>query len=210
VWLWDWAEVEASAPPATAEIRRGGVATISQDDGLLTCLECGDQRRWRSLGRHLQARHDMTADQYRAAHRLPASAALECDGLRQQGRDRMLMEPHRTSHLQAYQDASRLDAMREEAIASIRATQDYETVRESRAQARRSGVRAMVSTRADQLATLVQAHGYTDPRQAVEQTRALSVRDAAAATGLSKTTIRRRRNAADPFDVGGLTDQDRA
>ncbi len=46
---------------------------------------------------------------------------------------------------------------------------------------------------------------YTDPRQAVEQTRALSVRDAAAATGLSKTTIRRRRNAADPFDVGGLT-----
>ena len=100
--------------------------------------------------------------------------------------------------------------MREEAIASIRATQDYETVRESRAQARRSGVRAMVSTRADQLATLVQAHGYTPRRQAGEQPCPLSPPDPPPPPALSKTTIPRRRNAADPFDVGGLTDQDRA
>ena len=43
-------------------------------DGRLVCLECGG--RYRHVGKHVQMKHGMTADEYRAKHGMPARTPL--------------------------------------------------------------------------------------------------------------------------------------
>lgn len=70
--LWELAALQAaSAIGGTSRSRRPAGADA---DGLVTCLTCG--RRYRSPGPHVARAHQMTAAEYRAEHRLPASVAL--------------------------------------------------------------------------------------------------------------------------------------
>lgn len=75
--LWDLAELRA-ADHHGGPVGRG--ATVSDPDGLITCLEC--DRRLRNLGPHLVRAHGLDAVAYRARHDLPATAALTADQTR--------------------------------------------------------------------------------------------------------------------------------
>lgn len=198
--LWDLDALLAVAPHADATTRRGGAATITDADGLLTCLECG--RRFRALGRHVNHAHGLTAGEYRERHRLPATGALLADAHRVETSQRMRSaledDPRTLAHLARFQGADRLDAMREDAIKSNRRTMTYETTVERRAPARRYAVQVMQGRRREALDRQVQAHGYADMDSAVRATLALTQRDAARQVGVSASTIgRARRRLAD-------------
>ncbi len=195
VLLWDLDEIVAAAPPATAVTRRLSMPTVSGGDGLLTCLECG--RVLRALGRHLRQAHGLTAEEYRARHQLPAGAALVSDGQRERlgalMADRMAKDPDALSHLTRYQDKERLDGMRVEAITSLRQTQDYEIVRQHRAPGREHAAARMAAVRRDMLQLRLREAGFADVEDAIARTAHMSVADAAAATTLGRTSIRRWR-----------------
>lgn len=198
--LWDADEIRAAAPPAAAAIRAGSVATVSDPDGLLTCAECG--RRLRSLGRHLQAAHDMTGDQYREHHQLPATAALHCDGMRQDASDRQLAaqadNPSVFDHLSPYQAPEHLDVLRSTAIEVHHETRSRDTVRAHRAPGQRYAVQVMAARRRELLDETARQAGYESLRDAIEATMGLSTREAASRIGVGASTVLRHRRAARP------------
>ncbi len=197
VWqlLWDLDELEAAAPRAEPGARLGSVATITDPDGILTCLECGG--RYRSLGAHLARAHDMTGAEYRERHRLPATGALMADAGRAEQSVRMYAEiaedPDAIAHLAPYQDRGRLDRMRAEGVESIRRTVGYESVRASRRPGQRYAAQVMAGSRLARLDERVRARGFDGVLGAVRATMHLSGRRAAEVTGLSATSVYRYR-----------------
>lgn len=199
VMLWDSDEIDAAAPPAAAHLRAGGVATVSDPDGLLTCLELECGRRLRSLGRHLHAAHDLTADEYRERHRLPATAALEADGVRQAGSDRqralLAADPAALAHLDPYRSSEHLDQLRETAIDALRETRDHDLVRAHRAPGQRYAVQVMAARRRERLDDIARRAGYPSLAEAIADTVDMSAPAAAARIGIGASTVRRHRTA---------------
>ena len=191
VWvlLYDLEVMLQVMPSAAGSVRRGGPATISDDDGVLTCLECG--RRYRALGRHLQAAHEISPQEYRRRWRLPSTGALMADGLRveqavrQRGVD--------TGHLLPYQQADYLESIRD--AAALQATADYDMVREHRLPGRQHAARVMVQRRRDKLEAQVRAAGFASVAEGIEATRGMSAAAAARVLGVGKSTVLRRRAA---------------
>lgn len=197
VWLllWDADELLAAAPPATATRRSGAVATISDTDGLLTCLECG--RRMRSLGRHLSAKHQMSAVEYRERHHLPATGALAADGTRQalseHQRAALATDPDALNHLQTWQTPEHLAVMRDAAIDSHRTTMTYELVRDHRRPGQRRAVQVMNESRRSRLDEIARGTGFTSIEAAIEETAELPARQAGLRIGIGASTVRRWR-----------------
>ncbi|HEY6117650.1 MAG TPA: MucR family transcriptional regulator [Candidatus Dormibacteraeota bacterium] len=197
VWalLWDADELLAIAPPASATVRTGSVATISDTDGLLTCLECG--RRFRSLGRHLKVIHNLTSAEYRDQHGLPATGALTCDGLRQSSselqRRRLEEDPTALDHLKPYQKPEYLDRMREAAIEVHRDTMSRDLVREHRIPGQRYAVQVMLARRLERLDQIARDAGFDSLEAAIRETAGMSAKDAARRIGIGASTVRRRR-----------------
>lgn len=191
VWqlLWDLDELIAAAPQGSIRGRRGARPTVTDEDGILTCLECG--RRFRALGVHLRRAHGMTSAEYREAHRLPRSAALAADSTRALGWERMQAED--TSHLDVYRTRERLAEMLPASVEAIRETRDYPIVREHRLPGRQHAVTVMAERRAAALEARVVARGYASLADGIEQTRDLSSRAAGAALGIGATSVLRWR-----------------
>ncbi len=158
-------------------------------------LECG--RVLRALGRHLRQAHGLTAVEYRSRHQLPAGAALVSDGQRErqgaQMADRMAKAPDVLNHLRRYQDKEHLGRMRVEAITSLRQTQDDEIVRQHRAPGREYAAARMAAARGAALERRLHEAGFASLEDAIAQTAGMSVADAATATTLGATSIRRWR-----------------
>lgn len=199
VWLllWDADELLAAAPPASATERQGAVATISDPDGLLTCAEC--DRRFRSLGRHLQAAHGLTGAEYREQHRLPATGSLNSDGMRQVGairqRAQLAEDPTALDYLRPYQQPDRLDRMRETAIEVHRSTMGHDLVRAHRLPAQRYAVQVMLARRRERLDEQARRAGYDGIEDAISRTADLSSRAAALEIGIGASTVLRWRQA---------------
>ncbi|MPV50108.1 hypothetical protein GCG21_08825 [Pseudactinotalea sp. HY160] len=189
------AEATGESADQSGRVRIGSSATISDEDGLITCLDCG--HRARNLTPHLRHVHAVTAREYRAAHRLPATGSMLADGVRErasiQRRAAYEADPSSLDHLTPFHGVEWTSAAGREAADSIRETSGYETVRTSHAPGRRAGVEAMLSARLDKLTAQVRQHGYETVWEAVEATRGLTGAEAAHATGLSASTIRRWR-----------------
>jgi len=187
VWqkLWNAAELRAAAPPTQATERRGARATVSDPDGLLTCLECNIRLR------------GLTAAEYRERHRLPATGALQADGLRQAGSERqraiLADDPAALDHLRPWQDPSHLDAIRSAAVETHHETRGRPLVRAHRAPGQRAGVQAMLDSRQAKLDATAVAAGYESLEDAVRRTADLSAREAAARVGVGESTVRRWR-----------------
>lgn len=195
VMLWDADEIAAAAPSASATERRGSVATISDPDGLLTCGECG--RRFRSLGRHLQAAHDLTGAEYRERHQLPAGGALSADGVRQDASDRqraaLADDPAVFDHLAAYRGAEYLDTIREAAIDAHHDTRSRDVVAAHRAPGQRYAVQVMAARRRARLDEVAQRAGFTSLQHAIEATTGLSSREAGRRIGIGASSVLRHR-----------------
>jgi len=190
VWqmLWDLDELQSAVPPLR-ESRIGRGSTVSESDGIIRCLECG--LRFRNLGRHLNAAHDMTAAEYRSAHQLPATAALMADAQRAQGHDRMMDAD--IAHLAKFRTPEHLNQMRAAAIESIRVTEDYAAVRAARAAGRRYAVQVMHGKRMLAIDDKARQAGYEGIDDAIRATQALAGTAAAAKIGIGHTTVLRRR-----------------
>jgi hypothetical protein len=167
----------------------GKRATISDPDGVLTCLECG--RRFRALGRHLRHAHDLTPAEYRAKHRLPAGGSLLADAQRAEAHARMVAED--TSHLGPYRDRARLAEMAKVAAVASRETRDFEMVRAHRLPGQQHGVEVMAARRAEVLDAKAQAAGFAGIEDAIRQTSALTLRQAAGRIGIGASTVGRWR-----------------
>lgn len=197
VWLmlWDADELVAAAPQASATTRRGSASTISDSDGLLTCLEC--TRRFRSLGRHLQAAHGVTAAEYRQRHHLPATGALSADGMREdtsnRQRARLAGDPAAFDHLRPYQDGNRLDQIRETAIEAHRGTMSTDLVRTHRLAGQRYAVQVMAASRRERLDEIARRAGFGSMDAAVRETADLALKSAARRIGVGPSTVARWR-----------------
>lgn len=199
VWqhLYDLDEMLAAAPPARPDrdAPLTSAATISDPDGLLTCLEC--EGRYRSLGRHLAAAHAMTGAEYREAHQLPATGALWADGLRAdaQARQRaaLVEDPDHLAHLTPYQTPQWARRIAASAAEPLDRTRGYDLVRLHRLPGQRHAVRQMVAARLARLDRAAQEHGYRDLADAIAATRTLTAAEAARRIGVSPQTVRRRR-----------------
>ncbi|MFF8747813.1 MucR family transcriptional regulator [Streptomyces californicus] len=162
-------------------------------DGLVTCLSCG--RRFRSLGPHLARAHRMTAADYRAEHHLPATTALMATDVR------AALSQARTS---AMADNSELVARMRSATPPLQelarrsaearpGTDELPAVRAARAAAARTTLPAARQARRDALEAQARAAGYASVAAAIEATRHLSSRAAAARIGVGASTVKRWR-----------------
>lgn len=171
--------------------------TVSDDDGLLTCLECG--RRFRGLSAHLWRTHQMRGAEYREAHGLPATAALMSDDTRRlmQAAGQERHDAGELDHLLPYQSPEHLRTIGQEKGAPdpSAASRDHEAVRRNRRPGQEHAVVRMVAARMRKLDEAARAHGYRNAADAVDRTLDMSARAAARATGLSAQTITRRRAA---------------
>lgn len=170
-------------------------ASLSDADGLITCLYCG--RRFRALARHLSAAHDTTAAEYRAEHNLPATGATVADITRVRTRETvrasLAADPTMLDHLKPYQTSDRARELGKRAADSVRASQQIPLAQEHRLPGRQYAVARMVEQRLKKLDEAARAHGYADADDAVAATSHLSAKAAARVTGLSAQTITRRR-----------------
>ena len=192
VLVYDLAAMLEAVPAATAVTRAGARPRVSEPDGVVVCLECG--RRLRALGRHLQAAHDLTAQEYRDRHRLPSTAALMADGVRERQSERMRDED--TSHLAQWQTRDHLDSIRD--TAAQKATADFELVRAHRLPGRQRAAKVMQERRRQILEDKVRAHGYDGLDDGIRRTMHLTTYAAAEALGIGPNTVtrHRRRGAA--------------
>ena len=193
------AMIEAAGHTGARSTRIGDGATISDDDGLLTCLECG--RRFRGLGSHLRRAHGLTGAEYREAHGLPVTAALSGDGTRrlQQDEGRARRDAGELAHLAPYQSPEHLREIGQEKGSEdpSAASRDHEAVKRNRRPGQEHAVVRMVAARARKLDEAARAHGYLNAADAVEKTLGMPAKAAARATGLSPQTITRRRAERD-------------
>lgn len=188
--LWDLDELRAA--DHRGEQVGANSWTVSDPDGLITCLECG--RRFRSLGPHLARAHQLPAREYRARHQLPATAALTSDNTRASLRDQRLQalaqDPTLLDHLRAWPTPrgprtvpGQVPVVREHR----RGTDHLRVAASARVRARRREERA-------------QAAGYDTWATAVEATRELTRDLAAAQLGCGTTTITQWRARLAPPD----------
>ncbi|MGA5823553.1 MucR family transcriptional regulator [Kitasatospora sp. NPDC094028] len=191
--LWELDALLAVARPA-AEVRsrRPDGADV---DGLVTCLVCG--RRFRSLAPHLARTHEMSAAEYRAEHALPASAALMATDVRRSlsatrtkamAADPDLIEPMRAAALPAGELARR--------SAQARAgTDGLPAVRAARRNAALRTLPAARQARRSALEATARAAGFASMADAIDATRDMPSRAAAARIGVGASTVKRWRQA---------------
>ncbi|SDT83444.1 ROS/MUCR transcriptional regulator protein [Streptomyces sp. TLI_053] len=189
--LWELDVLLAAARPAArVRSRRPDGA---DPDGLVTCLACG--RRFRSLAPHLARVHGMSAARYRAEHALPASAALMATDVRRSlsatrteamAADPDLLEPMRACAPPAEELARRSARARE-------ATDGLPAVRAARRSAALRTVPAAQQARRDALEATARAAGFASMTEAIEATRDMPSRAAAARIGVGASTVKRRR-----------------
>ncbi|GHG15253.1 MucR family transcriptional regulator [Streptomyces filamentosus] len=169
--------------------RRAG----SDPDGLVTCLTCG--RRYRSLGPHLARTHQMTAAEYRAEHRLPATTALMADDVR--------ASLSRTRTAAMADDPDLVGRMRTAALpqeellrrsAKARAgTDNLPTIQAARAAGAHRTLPAAQQARQDALEAKAHASGFTSMQDAINRTRSMTNKAAAERIGVGITTVKRWR-----------------
>lgn len=193
VMLYDLAAMLDAAVPAPRHTRFK-TPTVSEADGAIRCLECG--RRMRSLGKHLAAKHGMGAVEYRERHRLPSTAALAADSVREELSERMLSAD--TSHLERWQAKDYLDGIRD--VEAQKATADYEVVRAHRLPGRRRAAQAMRKRRRDMLQEQVRVHGWDTIEDGIRATMTLPSRLAAQTLGISASSVLRWRGRVTPED----------
>ncbi|MFF4699898.1 MucR family transcriptional regulator [Streptomyces chattanoogensis] len=162
-------------------------------DGLVTCLSCG--RRYRSLGPHLARVHQITAADYRAEHRLPATTALMArstraalSGIRRQAQadDPSLLTRMRDAVLPADELARR--------SAEARAgTDGLPAVRTARRAGALRTLPAAQAARREAMEAKAHAAGYPSMAVAIDATRAMTVRAAAHRIGVGESTVKRWR-----------------
>lgn len=166
-------------------------------DGLVTCLTCG--QRFRSLGPHLYRAHQMSAAEYRAEHKLPASVALMATSTRQalsDARQRAMQEdPDLVGRMRAAtpspEELARLSA------AARAGTNDLPRVRAARRRGAQATQPRTVQTRREQMDAVARVAGYSSMTDAIEATRDLSSRQAAARIGVGASTVKRWRQKAE-------------
>lgn len=192
--LWELDALRAVIQPSNAVRSRRPAS--DDEDGLVTCLTCG--RQFRSLGPHLARVHQMTAADYRAEHRLPASAALMATDVR------TALSSARTSAMA--DDPELIARMRAAALplqelarrsADARAgTNDLPAVRAARRSGALRTLPAAQRARREALEERARAAGFTSMATAIEATRNLPSRAAAARLGIGSSTVRRWRRKA--------------
>ena len=168
----------------------------ADDDGLITCLSCG--RRFRSLGPHLARAHQMTAAEYRAEHRLPASATLMATGVRgalSKARvSAMADDPELIARMRAA--TLPLEELARRATDARAGTNDLPAVRGARQAAGRLNVPRAQQARREALEEKARAAGFASLAAAVAATLGLPSRAAAARIGVSASTVKRWRRRA--------------
>ncbi|MGK4909675.1 MucR family transcriptional regulator [Streptomyces albus] len=180
-----------------AVTREGGVRSKrvagADADGLITCLSCG--RQFRSLGPHLARTHHMTAAEYRAEHRLPASTALMATGVRaalsQTRIAAMDDDPELVGRMHAAA-LPRQELFRRAADARA-GTDDLPLVRAARAAGARRTLPAAQQARREALEAKARAAGFESMAAAIDATRNMSSRAAATRIGVSPSTVKRWR-----------------
>lgn len=192
--LYDLDDLRAAATGGRGDVRSRRRAGADAD-GLVTCLSCG--KRYRSLGPHLARAHHTTAAEYRAEHRLPATTALMATDVR------AALSQARTSAMA--DDPDLVDRMRSAALpprelarrsAETRAgTDSLPTVRAARAAGARQALPAAQQARREALEAQARAAGYASMAAAIEATRHLPSRAAAAHIGIGATTVNRWRRS---------------
>jgi hypothetical protein len=190
--LYDLAELRAAASTSSGDVRARRPSGADAD-GLVPCLSCG--RRFRSLGPHLARAHRMTAAEYRAEHRLPATTALMAIGTRtalSQARiSAMTDDPDLVARMRsATPPLQELVRRSEEGRTG---TDGLPAVRAARAAAARTTLPAAQQARRDALEAQAQAAGYASVAAAIEATQHLSSRAAAAQIGIGASTVNRWR-----------------
>ncbi|GAA1553566.1 MucR family transcriptional regulator [Streptomyces globosus] len=189
-----------------AVARSGGVRSRrpagADADGLVTCLSCG--RRFRSLGPHLARAHHMTAAEYRAEHRLPATTALMATGVRvalsQARTAAMADDPELLGRMQAAA-LPRQELARRSAESRV-GTDALPAVRAARAAGARRTLPAAQQARRAALEARAQAAGFASMAAAIEATRHLPSRAAATQLGIGASTVKRWRRRASGSDIG--------
>lgn len=165
-------------------------------DGLVTCLTCG--RRFRSLGPHLYRAHQMSAAEYRTEHNLPASAALMATSTRQALSDARRQAIQEDPDLVGRMRAATPPA-EELARRSAEARAGTDGLAQVRAARRRGGKATQslaVQARREQMDAVARAAGYSSMANAIEATRDLPSRQAAAQIGVGASTVKRWRQKA--------------
>ncbi|MGW0984260.1 MucR family transcriptional regulator [Streptomyces xiamenensis] len=189
--LWELDALRAVVQPAAKSRSRRPAG--DGDDGLVACLICG--RRLRSLGPHLARVHGMTAEDYRAEHRLPASTALMGSAVRG------ALSAARRAAMAA--DPELVTRMREAALpgeelarrsADARAgTDDLPAVRAARRAGALRTIPAAQQARREALEERARGAGYGSMAEAIAATRGLSAGAAAERIGVGVTTVKRWR-----------------
>lgn len=169
----------------------GDRATISDENGLLNCLECG--QRCRNLETHLRYHHQITPDQYTATHGLPKTSAMMADPvrLRQQKRQYALLnsDPTALDHLRPWQDTDYLAALSRKGLPTKRETATRETVKEHLEPNWRKSTAKGHNTQHEKVEQAARTAGYTSFNDAITATAHLTRSQAATAIGVSQDTI---------------------
>jgi predicted transcriptional regulator len=153
--------------PRRPDVPRG---VQPERDGRIQCLECG--RWYRGLGNHLRNAHEITVDEYKADHGLPASRGLVPQELREtmaaNQRRRLQTEPGLREALT--NDRATLEARLRAGREVFARTRGREGVRANlRESARVSGQKRSQDIRADKDARAREL-GYLDLRDLLTQT----------------------------------------
>ncbi|MBW1600915.1 MucR family transcriptional regulator [Streptomyces sp. JJ66] len=162
-------------------------------DGLITCLSCG--RRFRSLGPHLARVHQVTAAEYRAEHRLPATTALMASGMRAAMSETRLTAMADDPELVARMSSAALprQELSRRSAEGRAGTDDLPLVRAARADGARRNLPAAQKARRDALEAKVREAGFESMADAIHATRHLTSRAAAARMGVGTSTVKRWR-----------------
>ncbi len=187
-YLYDLADFTDMLPHQVDSPHLRNVSTISDNDGLIVCLECGI--RCHSLGKHLRT-HGLTDVAYRQKHQLPATAALWADQTRDNAGRRMAADPAAKQRLAQFNDPAYLAGLQVRAVESIRRTSKYPSVRSKRNMP--PVWSASVASKRAKLETAVIAAGYADLQAGIAQTVGLPERIAARKLGISASSVRRLR-----------------
>lgn len=171
----------------------------ADDDGLVTCLMCG--RRFRSLGPHLFRIHHISASGYRAAHQLPATAALMATETRatlsSARRAAMEEDPELVARMRAATPP--LPELARQAATKRAKTSPLPLVKQARRRGWAVSVEKSSAAREEGREELARKAGFASWQKAIEATRALPSREAAERLGVGKTMVLRwRRRSAPP------------
>ncbi|MEU6664283.1 MucR family transcriptional regulator [Streptomyces sp. NPDC046821] len=192
--LWDLNALRAAARQGGTGSRRPSGADA---DGIVTCLSCG--RRLRSLGPHLARAHRMTAAEYRAEHRLPATAALMADEVRgalsQARTSAMADDPDIIGRMRAAALPQQELARRSSGARA--ATDGLPAVQTARAAGARRTLPAAQQARRNALEAKARAAGFDSMTAAIDATRHLPSRTAAQQIGIAASTVNRWRRRSE-------------